>query len=358
MIESTKYVPCLRWKQGEYQSVMRLAPEMRSRLLPLIEVPEIGYDFETQTLTHTLDEHLEPFPKRVADKWGKDRCLVDIGLVDGPDAKMNDEAHPATYIFTVLQQLGVSAVPVLRLSQESRSLRHLSEMVHMGSRGMCLRLSLVEATSVSVGQQIDDLLAHIGERSSNCDLVLDLEAPNFDPIEGFAGLLVDTIRCLPRLDSWRTLTLLGTSFPSTMAEVSRGLSRIERKEWLLYHAVVDGLTGLGERTPQFGDYAIAHPAVVQIDFRKVTPAASVRYAAATHWLIAKGQSDRHTSREQYRALCRSIVGTAEYDGPDYCAGDRHIFECAAGTGSTGSLSTWRWVGTNRHLTKVVRTLSS
>lgn len=358
MIESTKYVPCLRWKQGEYQAVMRLTPEMRSQLLPLIEVPEIGWDFEKQALAHTLDEHLEPFAGRVAKKWGSYRCLIDMGLVDEPGAKMNDGVHPAAYIFGGLQQLGVDAVPVLRLPQEGRSLEHLSKAVHSGASGMCLRLNLVEATSATVGKDVGDLIAHVGVDPSGCDLVLDLEAPNFDPVEGFAALVADTIRGLPELDSWRTLTLLGTSFPSTMAELTRGLNRVERKEWLLYRAVVPQLVEHSQRVPQFGDYAIAHPAVLRIDFRKVTPAASVRYAADSHWLIAKGKSDRHTSREQYRELCRSIVQTADFDGPDYSAGDRHIFECADGTGSTGSLPAWRWVGTNRHLTKVVRTLSS
>ncbi|MFV4641032.1 beta family protein [Mycobacterium tuberculosis] len=33
-------------------------------------------------------------------------------------------------------------------------------------------------------------------------------------------------------------------------------------------------------------------------------------------------------------------------------------DCAAGTVTTGNLSTWVWVSTNRHLTKVVDDLAS
>ncbi len=290
MTESTQYVPCLRWKMGEYQGVMRLAPELGKGLLPLIEVPEIGYDFEKQSPVHNIDEHLEPFPKRVAQKWGKDRCLIDIRLVDGPGVRMGDGAHPATHIFSGLRRLGVHAVPVLRPSQESTSLKHLSEVARADSAGICLRLNLVEATSATVGRHIADLLAQVGVHPSSCDLVLDLEAPNFDPIDGFAGLVSDTIRDLPELNSWRTLTLLGTSFPSTMAEVSRGLNRVDRKEWLLYRAVSSELSVRNERVPQFGDYAIAHPAVLHIDFTKVSPAASVRYASKSNGWSPKAEA--------------------------------------------------------------------
>ncbi len=71
------YVPCLRWKLGEYQAVLDLRSSTRKSITPLIEVPEIGFDFERRTASKTIDNHLKPFPKRVRDKWGSRFCFVD-----------------------------------------------------------------------------------------------------------------------------------------------------------------------------------------------------------------------------------------------------------------------------------------
>ncbi|MCA1790673.1 MAG: beta family protein [Thioalkalivibrio sp.] len=358
MAEQAQYVPCLRWKQGEYQAVMRLAPEVQTRLLPLIEIPEIGYDFENRAPACSLDDHVEPFPKRVARKWGKGRCLVDVDLVNVPGAMMRDGAHPATYVFSDLRQLGVNAVPVLRLSKESSSQVPLIEAVQASGLGACVRLNLVEAASATVGERVGALLAQLRAKPSDCDLVLDLEAPNFEPLDAFAELISQTLIDLPELSSWRTLTLLGTSFPSTMAEVGRGLNRVDRKEWPLYLEVRRAIIERSGRVLQFGDYAIAHPAVIQVDFRNVAPAASVRYTTDKQWLIAKGRSTRREPPEQFRELCRMIVDSPEFDGRSFSKGDGYVADCATGQGSTGNLTTWRWVGTNRHITKVTRTLAS
>ena len=40
------YVPVLKWKLGEYQALHRLASDIKDRMTPLIEIPDIGYDFD------------------------------------------------------------------------------------------------------------------------------------------------------------------------------------------------------------------------------------------------------------------------------------------------------------------------
>ena len=71
------YVPCLRWKQGEYQAVLRLRPTTKSALTPLIDISEIGWDFATRSDAKSLDEHLERFAYRLHIKWGIHPCFVD-----------------------------------------------------------------------------------------------------------------------------------------------------------------------------------------------------------------------------------------------------------------------------------------
>src|SRR6266550_9612039 len=55
-----QYVPCLRWKQGEYKAVSLVSNGARDLITPLIEIPEKGFDFETWADKKTIDEHLKP----------------------------------------------------------------------------------------------------------------------------------------------------------------------------------------------------------------------------------------------------------------------------------------------------------
>ena len=56
--------------------------------------------------------------------------------------------------------------------------------------------------------------------------------------------------------------------------------------------------------------------------------------------------------------CATVLDSGFFCGADFSAGDEYIEGCAAGTMSTGSLTTWRWVGTNHHIEKVARDVAS
>src|SRR3990167_6287649 len=58
---------------------------------------------------------------------------------------------------------------------------------------------------------------------------------------------------------WRTFTVLGTSFPETMASIKKRGEIVPRHEWQLYKILVNNFQKVGLRLPTFGDYAISHP---------------------------------------------------------------------------------------------------
>ena len=78
MDKSFSYLPILKWRQGEYQALMRLKTEVKDSLLPLIVVPPVEYDFEEERPKKTVQEHIEPFAKRYGAKWGKRNSLIDL----------------------------------------------------------------------------------------------------------------------------------------------------------------------------------------------------------------------------------------------------------------------------------------
>jgi len=353
----THYVPCLRWKQGEYQALLRLSSSTKNLLTPLIEIPEIGFDFENNRENKTIDEHLSPFAKRVKDKWGNGRCFVDIHHV-GPLKLMETGQHPLTYVFDDLRSRGVLGIPVIDLKQDSAYQDAITEIITMDGRGLCFRIDIEEAAKTTCKSYLDTLLQKFQIRPDKCDFILDLKSPNFEPIDSFANLLKLLINRLPYLNNWRSFTLIGTSFPRSMGEVVRGLSIIPRNEWRLYTFLVRYLRDTGTRIPTFGDYGINHPDIIAVDMRKVKPSASVRYTIDNGYLIIKGPNVRQYGFAQYHSLCQEVVESRHYCGQMFSEGDKYINECAQGITSTGTLTTWRWVGTNHHLEKVVRDIAN
>ena len=118
--DHTHYIPCLRWKMGEYQAILRLRDKTRRGLTPLIQIPEIGYDFKEKRLKKTLDEHLEGFVlKKIHKKWGDSFCFVDLKLI-GFSERLENGIHPVKYVFNDLRTVGCSAVPVTGLNKRLR----------------------------------------------------------------------------------------------------------------------------------------------------------------------------------------------------------------------------------------------
>ncbi len=343
------YCPCLRWKMGEYQALSQLHDSIKDLIVPIIEVAEIGYDFESGAEEKSIDQHLEKFPRRLHQKWGNRACFVDLRLCSQSD--MADGRHPVTYCFDGLSAYNCDATPVTGVRRDARYQRAVRNLLRREPLSLCLRVGLAEAAASTIGAEVTEVLGRLGRQATESHLILDLGAPNYLPIEGFSKLVGDVVRRFPYLDDWRSLVLMGSSFPESMAELRRGINLVQRREWALYQAVSD-LLGTEHRVPIFGDYAVNHPSIVQVDLRIVKPTASIRYAVKDAWLVVKGLNVRDHKFGQYGDLCRLLMSSELYEGASICEGDEFIVACASG-GPTSNLTTWRRVGTSRHVARVV-----
>lgn len=356
----THYVPCLRWKQGEYQAISRLPHPTKRTFTPLIEVPEIGWDFENETEAKTIDEHLAPFAKRIYEKWGVSPCLVDLSLIKSV-RRMATGIHPVRFIFDGLRAKRCQAIPVTSFLGDTEYQREIKAASVKDKKGICLRITIEQAAKSTLKNEIDSLLSTLGINSNDCDIVLDLGAPNFVPPDGFSSAIQAILSKLPYLNDWRTFTLLGTSFPESMAVIKKGGEIVPRYEWKLYKMLVVGLKKAGVRLPTFGDYAISHPKILSKDMRSLRPSATIRYTIEDSWYIVKGENvkdEKYGKFKQYRGLSKNFIDSKYYCGPTFSWGDNFIQECASGRGKTGNLSTWRQVGTNHHIEKVIRDIAS
>jgi hypothetical protein len=351
-----QYTPVLKWRQGEYQAILRLNAPTKPFVRPLVEVTPPDFDFEEWQPKKTLDEHLEKVPSRLSQKWSGRVSFLDTGLIDA-SARMADGSVPLGWLLTRCRIEGATTIPVTGFE---RSLAHQTEVrrAHaVDRRGVAIRISLEEASDVDFAMNLEGLLEQIGVEISDTDLLLDLGAPNFHPIDGLATLVAGICRDSSAFSTCRSLTVIATAFPESMAMVTGPVQFWHRHEWLLYKSIVAKLP-VGFAHPNFGDYTISHPEFAQGDMRFLKPSATIRYAVDDGWQIAKGQNVRDYGFAQYRNCCASITTSAGYLGTGFSAGSQYIERCRAGLAKTGNLSTWRWVGVNQHIEKVVHDLAS
>lgn len=352
------YIPCLRWKLGEYQAVSKLSSLSRDSIIPIIEIPEEGYDFENRKNRITLDEHLELFTSRIYKKWGvKNKCYIDLHHIPLSNLLANGKAA-ADFVFEDLTTKKINFTPVTRLNEPTFFIRTLTKFIENGQKKLCLRVNLDEFAEENFEIFVGNLLEKYDLNFSNCDLILDLESINFDPIELFSNLMTEVIKSKSKLNQWSSFGILGTSFPQNLAGVPQGLSFLPRNEWIFYKNLIKNLKLNHIRIPNFGDYTINHPEILTIDPRFLKPKANIRYTILDNWLISRGLNVRDHKYEQFRELCKLIIKSKYFCGEEFSFGDEYIYNCAQGKVTTGNLSTWRQVGTNHHIEMVVQDLSN
>lgn len=349
------YVPILKWKMGEYQALARLDDRTKGGLTPLIEIPPIGYDFETGRERRSADDHLADFGKRLRAKWDGRRCFLDLKYVD-PSTRLNGGAHFVQVVFGDIRAEGGQAVPVVSLDSDSDFLNAVAAENLLAGLGVCVRIRLEDFDRPSFAAAVEALLRRLAVGWSDADLVVDFGAPNYTPIAAFVRQMEAIASLIPVLNRWRTFTIAGTSFPGPAVSVASLFQLFPRREWEAYQSFVARIDRTA-RIPTFGDYAIALPDQQELDMRIIKPVAKLRYTTSTHWHIARGTPVRTNGFGQYRDMCAALLRQPYFDGSGFSAADEYIAECAAGRVPTGNLSTWVWIGTNRHLTRVVADLA-
>lgn len=358
------YVPILKGKRGEFNALKELFPQDKAALTPLIEVPPIPWKRDKAGVPHrsrTPEAHLEYVWDGLVDAWGTSRSLfADLSISGLPELAPTAARHVVTYFFDGARSVNLKLIPVTGLAPTSAARTALAGVLAVDKRGLCVRLRRNQGLfDPTMGQQLVQLIASFGLKPEDVDLILDLE--DIRPEEGaalaqLAGLRLST---LPALGSWRTLTLAGSTFPQGVgSSVTTGtMGVVPRGEWLVWRALRSNQPTV-TRMPTFSDYGVSHPEPFDTYPWLINPSASIRYTTPHSWLLFKGKSFRDNGGGQYRSLASQVLAQPEYCGRVYSAGDEYIEDCAVQAVTTGNLEKWVYVGTNHHLTLVVRQLAS
>ncbi len=352
------YVPVLKGREGELRALQELSAATRARLRPIVEVPPIPWDYGEDEPLKTIDDHLSTFGPKMQRCWGNEPLWIDLMWISA-DERLANGTHPVQEILEVGRDVGLRLIPTTSLIRDEAYQHSVREAVAADKRGFALRVQLADFEDPEAGHDAMDQVCSMLECGpEETDLVIDLGAV----AEGNApAILVASMSILQNLrhaGRWRTLALVGGSFPQNLTGLAPDdISLVSREEWRLWRAVRQRSAVL-KQMPSFGDYGISHPEPSEVDPRIMRPSASVRYTTQDHWLVPKGRNLRAHGFDQYHEVCKTLVQRPEYSGADFSWGDGYIWNCAHREDGPGNLTTWRKVGTSHHLTFVATALAN
>jgi hypothetical protein len=355
ILTSDMYVPALRWRQGEYQALLRLTNRIKDRIVPFITIPEIEFDFEEWRPKKSVQEHVHPFAARYKSKWGKRPAWVGVhkSIVLSP---MDDGRDIFTYVFEELRGYEANAVPAVPLGADPATIRAVAAIIKRDSLGAAISLRLEDLMKATPSADVRAFAAALDIELAETDLIVDLGAPNFEPYMTFSGALIVALRRLNDLDAFRNFVLIGTAIPETFKDIAKGFDEIPRHDWLFYQALLARLPA-GMRRPNFGDYTIVHPEFTPVDMRKIKSAGKIVYTTPGNWAVRKGGAFRDNPAQMHDH-CADLVSRPIFKGAGYSSGDDYIAKCAVRKEGPSNQTRWKNVAINHHITHVLDDLST
>lgn len=349
------YVPALRWRQGEYQALLRLTDVVKQRIVPFITIPEVEYDFELEQPAKSVHEHVHPFSARFKAKWGQRPAW--IGVHPGiADQLMDNGQDIPSYVFAALRTFQAKAIPAVPLDAAPSTIAPVRAIAETDGLGLAILIRLEDLMKPDARLRVERLAVVLDLDLSEVDLIIDLGAPNFEPYDAFAGALIASMRRLGDLNAFRNMVVIGTAIPETFKDVAKGADQLARHDWLFYQAFFNKLP-TGMRQPNFGDYTIVHPEFKALDMRKIKAAGKLVYTTSDAWEVRKGGAF-NDDRAQMHGHCKSIVASGKFNGAGYSSGDDYIAKCAALQAGPSNQTRWKEVAINHHITHVLGDLAS
>jgi hypothetical protein len=353
-IKPDYYVPSLRWRQGEYQALSALSDKAKDRVVPFIVIPEIEFDFEEWRDKKTMQEHVEPFPKRFKQKWNMRPAWIDIH----PKVNMmpmDGGKLPIAYVFDELRTLGNDAVPVTSLDAAVSLNKAVAAIIAIDHRGVGIRARIEHVMKPGFKAALGALMGAIAVGPSETDLIVDLGAPNYNPYDDFADGLVAAMSSIDNLAEFRSYVLIGCAYPQTIALDKPG-GDITRHDWLFY-TVFRSKLGDDNRVPNFGDYTIVNPEFTPQDMRLIKSGGRVVYTDNGTWFIRKGGAFRDNPAQMHDH-CAFIIASGKFRGAAFSDGDDYIEKCAKKIKGPSNQPYWKRVAINHHIMHVLEDLAT
>lgn len=353
MFSHTQYIPILRFKQSEKLALLHLEMEDRCRITPLFELspniiePKKTKDKITKQIIERKISYEEVFPgiiKQIQSFWGKLPFFIDFELLERLLVYPSG-SHPAKMVCDAAIEEKMPMVMVTGLNRSTQYDFIVRQYTQKTKKGICLRLTANDLKDSSLNSKISSILSSFDLSYSYVDLIIDLKLIHQNELN-----LREIIEVLPKINSWRTFTIINGAFPRDLSDFEKNQQHeIVRSDWEYWIRQIQQ-SGIS-RIPSFGDYTIQHP-IYYDPVPGANPSASIRYTAKDYWLIMRGEAlkgDNSPGFSQYWGQASLLYNHQDYCGKDFSYGDEYISIIGNQYQETGNPRTWLTAGINHHL---------
>jgi len=351
MFGPNHYVPILKSKRAEFKALSMLKPKAQLLYTPLFEF--VGQVEDEDKMRRSIEQ----FAERLLNFVGTEhKFFVDLKRVN---LSISVGGHSLTqYLFEELRRNQLKAIPVTGLSRDLNYQSDIRRVHSTDKLGICLRLTPADFTNTCA---IESLIYLLDCSASEVDLIIDLGHIDENMLPLLKMSVIDLLSRLPSLLEYRTFTLAGSSFPSSMGNVSTySVTYIPRVEWELWKHLYLSRSSL-PRIPSFSDYGVDNPNPLEdFDPRTMKISANIRYTCEENWIIFKGGDLRKgKGHDQYFDLACDVTHHTCYAGPDFSWGDARILSYAKKEPDKGGTpGTWREIAYNHHIEYVIHQISN
>lgn len=323
--------------RGERVGLSNLTPAGKRDVTPLFVVAPKQYVGKKATKAHPAILAPNVIANEIMTFWGQSPFFLDAtGL-----PPTNPAHHPMLDIAAACRAIGLHLVPATKLGAPAVYQNAISAIVGADHRGLCLRVDIAQMANASQWQP------QVPFPANQTDLIVDL-ADSVQATAALGQVVVQTFQQLHTGQSWRSVTVAGTSMPENFQGVPAGLHLIPRHEWALWNLMV----GQVPYALSYGDYATVPftppPSGIAWGFP-----INVRYTLPNDFLICRGVG---TTGFGGVDLAPQLVGHAtnitQYGGRaplGHCWADQTIDKIALSIESPGGLEHWVQIGVNRHI---------
>ena len=236
------------------------------------------------------------------------------------DLRTSVGRQPITYLSEKFQKCDVRIVPVTGTLTDrgSEYLKAVRDINSRTSDGICLRLARDELEDpVFLEHLVLTALDALVVSPSHTDIVLNFDFVGGDKPDRLRSVALEALEVISRIGPFRNVVLSGTSIPAQLGRRTQGevlrLRRVELDVWMDVMRTVRASMPIA-----LGDHGV-------IEIHHTPPGKPIRVPARIRYTTQNHHVIRRADRKDYLALCKELLSSSDYCGPNFSFGDQRMY---------------------------------